>query len=79
MPVRCPSCGRNETGQVGTHEFYCWNCCLEFHGAPGSWRLFALDTDGALLEVGPAAVEAGDLRPVAEPAAVDVAGVPASA
>jgi hypothetical protein len=49
--MRCPRCGRTETGQVGTREYYCWNCCLEFHGAPGQWRLFTVDEEGQLLEV----------------------------
>jgi len=50
--VRCPSCGHSETGRVGSHEFYCWNCCLEFHGVPGLWRLFSVEPDGTLIEVG---------------------------
>lgn len=74
--MRCPNCGRNETGRVGNHEFFCWDCCVEFHGAPGSWRLFAVDSEGALVELrpeaelGPAApgdpVPAAALQPVAE-------------
>jgi hypothetical protein len=60
--VRCPKCGRSETGRVGNHEFFCWDCCVEFHGAPGNWRLFAVDTDGALVE----------LRPEGEPGPAEV-------
>jgi hypothetical protein len=53
---------------VGTHEFFCWNCCLEFHGAPGNWRLFALDPDGLLVEVQPEPAGLGGV-PLGVPAA----------
>lgn len=49
--MRCPLCGKTETGQVGNGQYYCWTCCLEFHGTPAHWRLYALDEDGALTEL----------------------------
>lgn len=49
--MRCPRCGRTQTGQVGGHEYYCWNCCVEFHGAPGAWKLFDVDEEGGLMEI----------------------------
>jgi hypothetical protein len=73
--MRCPSCGRNQTGQVGNREYYCWNCCLEFHGAPGGWRVFAVDPDGALVEVAPPGQ--GPAPAVPEPEAPAGAAVPA--
>ncbi len=49
--MRCPRCGRTQTGQVGNHEWYCWLCCLEFHDTPGGWRLFEVDEEGGLVEL----------------------------
>lgn len=40
-----------ETGRVGNREYYCWRCCVEFHGEPGHWRLYAPDRDGVLVEL----------------------------
>ena len=49
--VRCPVCGRSETGRVGGAEYYCWNCCVEFHASDAGWRLFRPDEEGALVEL----------------------------
>ncbi len=49
--MQCPLCGRLETGRVGNQEYYCWRCCVEFHGTPGNWRIFAPDTEGMLTEL----------------------------
>lgn len=51
--MRCPRCGRTQTGQVGSREYYCWNCCVEFHQSPDGWRLFDVDEEGGLMEVAP--------------------------
>jgi len=49
--MRCPLCNKLEYGQVGNGQYYCWNCCLEFHGQPGNWRFFSLDEEGGLVEM----------------------------
>ena len=49
--MECPLCGRTETGRVGNREYYCWRCCVEFHGEPGQWRLYAPDPEGVLVEL----------------------------
>ncbi len=49
--MECPLCGRLDTGRVGNREYYCWTCCVEFHGEPGQWRLFVPDTEGILNEL----------------------------
>lgn len=65
--MRCPLCQRLECGQVGNSQYYCWNCCLEFHGEPGNWRLFNLDEEGGLVELAdappPTAVASATQRP----------------
>ena len=48
--MRCPRCNKLEYGQVGNGQYYCWNCCLEFHGEPGRWRVYALEEDGSLVD-----------------------------
>jgi len=50
-PVRCPVCGQNLVGKVGTNQFFCWNCFVEFHRLRDSYRVFAIDQDGVLKAV----------------------------
>lgn len=61
--MRCPRCDKIENGQVGNGQYYCWNCCLEFHGEPGAWRFYSLDEEGGLVEMVDAEAEAASAVP----------------
>ena len=28
--MNCPNCGGRSIGRVGTAQYYCWECCIEF-------------------------------------------------
>ncbi|GAB7386492.1 hypothetical protein BSNK01_03270 [Bacillaceae bacterium] len=30
MSRTCPNCQSKDIGKVGTHQYYCWNCFIEF-------------------------------------------------
>lgn len=47
--MRCPSCGGRSIGRVGSVQYYCWDCCVEFNMGRGSIRIFHLDADGELI------------------------------
>ncbi|MDO4539803.1 MAG: hypothetical protein Q4B48_01690 [Syntrophomonadaceae bacterium] len=46
---RCPNCGGLQVGKVGSDQYFCWNCCLEFNYARGMARLYEVAEDGTLL------------------------------
>ncbi len=58
--MRCPVCDRIETGRVASDQYFCWRCCVEFHGAPGRWRVFRVDEEGNLVEAVAGGEEATD-------------------
>jgi hypothetical protein len=49
--MHCPSCGTCDTGRVGTHQYYCWNCLLEFSQEKGEVKFFYVESDGTLVDV----------------------------
>ncbi|MBN2908623.1 hypothetical protein JQC72_03700 [Polycladomyces sp. WAk] len=47
--LRCPSCNSHDLGKVGTNQFYCWNCFVEFTVAGGEISaVFQVEEDGSL-------------------------------
>ncbi len=56
-------------------QYFCRHCCVEFHGAPGSWRVFVVDEEGNLIEAGR---DLGALRPAPVPPA-EATAAPAAA
>lgn len=45
--MQCPVCGGHATGRIGNHEWYCWDCCIEFLQAEnGRVDCFVLDAEG---------------------------------
>ncbi|MFS8639770.1 MAG: hypothetical protein LOD90_02955 [Symbiobacteriaceae bacterium] len=67
--MRCPVCGGNATGKIGTGEYYCWDCCIEFQErGGGTFACFVLDSEGNRVafhgaapgSAGPASHVAGD-------------------
>ena len=49
MAFKCPVCGGLQVGKVGSDQFYCWNCFLEFNFDKGRVNLFEVAEDGSLL------------------------------
>ncbi|HPT69709.1 MAG TPA: hypothetical protein PKW50_06140 [Syntrophomonas sp.] len=47
--TKCPVCGGLQVGRVGSDQFYCWNCFLEFNFAKGRVNLYEVAEDGSLL------------------------------
>jgi len=47
--VRCPNCGGRSIGRVGSEQYYCWDCCVEFNTGRGAVRIYHLGADGELV------------------------------
>jgi hypothetical protein len=47
--MRCPNCAGRSIGRVGSEQYYCWDCCIEFNTGRGSIRIYHLDADGELI------------------------------
>ncbi len=47
----CPICRGTQIGIVGNHQYYCWNCCLEFHEEAGRCNVYEIAEDGSLTAV----------------------------
>lgn len=59
----CPNCGSRLVGKIGTRQFYCWNCCVEFSQRGNTWEVYHVDQDGVLVpkaSLSPDPVAAGD-------------------
>ncbi len=51
MTLRCPSCRSIQVGKVGTDQYYCWNCFIEFNNNKGRVSLYEVAEDGTLLNM----------------------------
>ncbi len=51
MTLKCPVCGGLQVGKVGSDQFYCWNCFLEFNFQKGQINLYEVAEDGSLIAV----------------------------
>ncbi len=51
MIIRCPVCGGIQVGKVGSEQFYCWNCFLEFNFNKGRVNLYEVAEDGSLVSM----------------------------
>lgn len=49
--MHCPGCGTCDTGRVGTNQFYCWNCLLEFSQDKEGVKFYYVESDGTLVDV----------------------------
>lgn len=47
--MRCPNCSGRCIGRVGSEQYYCWDCCVEFNVGRGAVRIYHLDADGELV------------------------------
>lgn len=48
MVSNCPVCKRQMIGKVGTDQYYCWECCVEFSVSGQTVQVFAVELDGTL-------------------------------
>lgn len=48
MTMHCPNCDSIDIGKIGTTQYYCWNCFLEFSMGKGQVRLYEVQEDGSL-------------------------------
>lgn len=51
MVVKCPVCKGLQVGKVGSDQYYCWNCFLEFNYNKGRVNLYQVEEDGSLLAI----------------------------
>jgi hypothetical protein len=48
MEMRCPGCQGRNVGKVGTGQFYCWDCFIEFSVSARGLKLYRVEADGEL-------------------------------
>lgn len=46
--MNCPVCKSGSVGRVGTEQYYCWECCVEFSVGKKGLEVFVLDSEGGL-------------------------------
>ncbi|HEY3423308.1 MAG TPA: hypothetical protein VGL27_00820 [Negativicutes bacterium] len=46
--ITCPVCGRRGIGKVGSEQYYCWDCCVEFVVSGQEIKIFSVEVDGTL-------------------------------
>ncbi|NLU50429.1 MAG: hypothetical protein GXX09_08470 [Syntrophomonadaceae bacterium] len=47
--MNCPVCGGVQIGKVGSDQYYCWNCFIEFNTRKGRLNLYEVAEDGSLV------------------------------
>ncbi|NMA54677.1 MAG: hypothetical protein GX952_01935 [Firmicutes bacterium] len=47
-PWNCPVCGKHNVGRVGTNQYYCRNCYLEFRPTQEGYLVYEVQDDGSL-------------------------------
>lgn len=53
MEVVCPVCGGRATGRVGSGQYYCWECCVEFSAGRRGIQVYRVQEDGTLVHLRP--------------------------
>lgn len=50
--MNCPLCNSIDTGKVGTDQYYCWNCLIEFTTkGPSGFTAYYVDEEGTLVSL----------------------------
>jgi len=44
--MNCPVCGSNNTGKIGSDEYYCANCLLEYSKFGGKIKYYFINEEG---------------------------------
>lgn len=45
----CPVCHSKSVGKIGSNQYYCWDCCIEFLEQKNKVSVFEVADDGTLL------------------------------
>lgn len=47
--MTCVNCQSKDIGKIGTNQYYCWNCCIEFTTSGSKVAsVFQVEEDGSL-------------------------------
>lgn len=46
--IYCPNCKRKDIGKIGTNQYYCWGCFIEFQYSNDTYDVFQVEEDGSL-------------------------------
>ena len=46
--MHCPNCKEKNIGKIGNHQYYCWNCFIEFSTIGGVIDVNQVELDGSL-------------------------------
>jgi hypothetical protein len=49
----CPGCQGRNVGKVGTGQYYCWECFIEFQVGHRGTRMYRVEADGELSRIEP--------------------------
>lgn len=50
--MNCPICSSIDIGKVGTGQYYCWNCFVEFcMRGPNDFTAYYVDEEGTLVSL----------------------------
>lgn len=49
--MQCPICRGSQVGKVGSDQYYCWSCFVEF-STRGDGEVYEIAEDGSLLALG---------------------------
>ena len=63
--MHCPRCGSRAVGCVGTDQYYCWDCYIEFALTKNGLKLFEVDDEGELVMLDGKGQTASDAVPQA--------------
>lgn len=47
----CPACTGRNVGRVGTGQYYCWDCYIEFSMGHKGVRMYRVEADGELSRI----------------------------
>ena len=49
--MRCPACKGMQVGRVGSDQYYCWNCFIEFAVKKDRVNMYEVAEDGSLVTI----------------------------
>lgn len=59
----CPNCQSKDIGKIGSHQFYCWSCFIEWSVSGDKVSVFQVEEDGTLSSLDDLFFEQDDLPP----------------
>jgi hypothetical protein len=48
MNYACPNCRTKNIGKIGSHQYYCWECYIEFGVQGDVIKMYEVEEDGSL-------------------------------